>query len=69
VCHPEKWQTETSRSLINLDDEFWKSHEGVMARFANFHASMDRLEALSKELTDGAYQEYLAASGSDKSKP
>jgi hypothetical protein len=44
---------------ITHDDEYWKSYDGAMSRFAGFHDSMNKLDALSKRLTEEAYREYL----------
>jgi hypothetical protein len=44
---------------ITHDDEFWRSFDGAMQRFAGFHDSMDKLDALSERLTEEAYTEYL----------
>jgi hypothetical protein len=44
---------------ITHDDYYWRSFEAAMSRFAGFHDSMNKLDALSKRLTEEAFQEYL----------
>jgi hypothetical protein len=41
------------------DDDFWRGHNGIMERRQNYFASMTRLDAMSRELTEQAHQEYL----------
>ena len=41
------------------DDVYWRGSNGIMDAREGFFEAMNRLDALSRELTDQAHNEYL----------
>jgi hypothetical protein len=41
------------------DDDYWRGSNGTMLRRQGYFEAMDRLDALSRELTEQAHNEYL----------